>query len=119
MGRREIANYLIFQLRLSVSGCVLVSMFSRVRTICNRCERSVVNEASCSGCPVIATGRVGAAQELTALLNPPFISSHGDVDALAELLEVSLANPVLLAERGRAARQRMETCRSEKISPGP
>ncbi len=94
-------------------------MFSRIRTICNRCERSVVNEASCSGYPVIATGRVGAALEPIALLNPPSIYSYGDADALAELLEVALANPVLLAERGRAARQRMETCRSEKISPGP
>jgi hypothetical protein len=62
---------------------------------------------------------VGAAQELIALLNPPFIYSYGDVAALAELLEVALANPVLLAEPGRTARQRMETCRSEKISPGP
>jgi glycosyltransferase involved in cell wall biosynthesis len=78
-----------------------------------------VNEASCPGCPVIASDLVGAAQELIALLNPPFIFPYGDVDALAELLEVVLANPVLLAERGRAAGQRMETCQFKKISPGP
>jgi hypothetical protein len=52
-------------------------------------------------------------------MNPSFIYPCGDVDALAELLEVALANPVLLAERGRDARQRMETCRFEKISLGP
>jgi hypothetical protein len=38
-------------------------------------------------------------------------------DALAELLEVALANPVLLAERGRAART--GASRFEKVSLGP
>jgi glycosyltransferase involved in cell wall biosynthesis len=69
----------------------------------------VVNEASCCGCPVIASDRVGAAQDLIAPVNPSFIYPCGNVTALTALLKVVLANPVLLAERGRAARQRMDT----------
>jgi glycosyltransferase involved in cell wall biosynthesis len=69
----------------------------------------VVNEASCCGCPVIASDRVGAAQDLIAPVNPSFVYPCGDVDALTELLKVAVANPVLLAEWGHAARQRMET----------
>ena len=69
----------------------------------------VVNEASCCGCPVIASDRVGAAQDLIAPVNPSFIYPCGDVNALTALLKVVLANPALLAERGRIARQRMDT----------
>ncbi len=69
----------------------------------------VVNEASCCGCPVIASDRVGAAQDLIAPVNPSFVYPCGNVNALAELLKVAVASPVLLAEWGRAARQRMET----------
>src|SRR6266513_2124822 len=69
----------------------------------------VVNEASCCGCPVIASDRVGAAQDLIAPVNPSFIYPCGNVNALTELLKVVLANPVLLAEWGRVARQRMDT----------
>jgi hypothetical protein len=117
MGRTEIANYLIFQLQSSVSRCVLVSMLSRIRTICNRCERSIA-----LWLPRYRSDRVGAAQDLIAPVNPAFQYPYGNVhnaDAIAQLLEVALANPVLLAAWGRAARQRMETCRFEKISTGP
>ena len=69
----------------------------------------VVNEASCCGCPVMASDRVGAAQDLIAPVNPSFIYPCGNVNALTELLKVVLAKPVLLAEWGRVARQRMDT----------
>jgi glycosyltransferase involved in cell wall biosynthesis len=69
----------------------------------------VVNEASCCGCPVIASDRVGAAQDLIAPVNPSFIYPCGNIDVLAQLLKVALANPVAFREYGHAARQRMET----------
>jgi glycosyltransferase involved in cell wall biosynthesis len=69
----------------------------------------VVNEASCCGCPVIASDRVGAAQDLIAPVNPSFIFPCGNVGALAQLLKVFLANPAGFTEYGHAARRRMET----------
>ena len=69
----------------------------------------VVNEAFCCGCPVIASDRVGAAQDLIAPVNPSFIFPCGNVDALAQILKVALGNPVALTEYGHAARRRMET----------
>jgi glycosyltransferase involved in cell wall biosynthesis len=69
----------------------------------------VVNEASCCGCSVIASDRVGAAQDLIAPVNPSFIYPCGNVDALAQLLKVALADPVAFSRYGHAARQRMET----------
>ena len=55
--------------------------------------------------------RVGAAQDLIAPMNPSFLYPYGDVCPRG-VMEVALADPVLLAERGRAAR--METSRFEK-----
>jgi glycosyltransferase involved in cell wall biosynthesis len=46
----------------------------------------VVNEAMCCGCPVIASDRVGAAQDLVEPVAPEFIFPCGDIDALAGLL---------------------------------
>ena len=69
----------------------------------------VVNEASCCGCPVMASDRVGAAQDLIAPVNPSFIYPCGDVDALAGALRDALADPAVLSSYGRAARLRMET----------
>jgi glycosyltransferase involved in cell wall biosynthesis len=69
----------------------------------------VVNEASCCGCPVIASDQVGAAQDLIAPVNPSFIYQCGNVDTLAQLLKASLVNPMALTEYGHAARHRMET----------
>lgn len=69
----------------------------------------VVNEASCCGCPVIASDRVGAALDLIAPVNPSFIYPCGNVEALAQVLKGALADPVVLTKYGRASRQRMET----------
>jgi glycosyltransferase involved in cell wall biosynthesis len=69
----------------------------------------VVNEASCCGCPVIASDRVGAAQDLIASVNSSFIFPCGNVDALAQILKAVFVNPVALTEYGHAARRRMET----------
>jgi len=69
----------------------------------------VVNEASCCGCPVIASDRVGAAPDLIAPVNPSFIYPCGNVEALAQVLKGALADPVVLTKYGRAARQRMDT----------
>jgi glycosyltransferase involved in cell wall biosynthesis len=69
----------------------------------------VVNEASCCGCPVIASDRVGAAQDLIVPVNPSFIFPCGNVEALAQMLSAVLVNPASLTEHGHAARRRMET----------
>lgn len=68
----------------------------------------VVNEASCCGCPVIASDRVGAALDLIVPVNPSFIYPCGNVHALAQILEVTLADPAVLTKYGRAAYKRME-----------
>jgi glycosyltransferase involved in cell wall biosynthesis len=69
----------------------------------------VVNEASCCGCPVIASDRVGAGLDLIVPVNPSFIYPCGNVDALAQMLKVVVADPLVLTEYGHAARKRMET----------
>jgi glycosyltransferase involved in cell wall biosynthesis len=69
----------------------------------------VVNEASCCGCPVAASDRVGATADLIAPVNPDFIFPCGDVAALTELLQRALSNPIELAQRGRRALRRMTT----------
>ena len=69
----------------------------------------VVNEASCCGCPVIASDRVGAGLDLIAPVNPSFIYPCGNVHVLAQILKTILADPALLTKYGRAARKRMET----------
>jgi glycosyltransferase involved in cell wall biosynthesis len=69
----------------------------------------VVNEASCCGCPVVASDRVGAARDLIAPVDPTLIYPCGDVSALAGLLRNLLADRVRLRELRHAARRRMET----------
>lgn len=69
----------------------------------------VVNEASCCGCPVIASDHVGAAPDLIAPVNPSFIYPCGNIDALAKALKAVLADPGALAKYGAAARRRMDT----------
>lgn len=69
----------------------------------------VVNEASCCGCPVAASDRVGAARDLIAPVDPRLVYPCGDVPALAKLLAELYADPPRLKLLGRAARQRMAT----------
>jgi glycosyltransferase involved in cell wall biosynthesis len=77
----------------------------------------VVNEASCCGCPVAASNRVGAATDLIAPVNPDFIFPCGDVPALTELLQRALSNRTELALRGQDSLRRMQSwSASENIS---
>jgi glycosyltransferase involved in cell wall biosynthesis len=69
----------------------------------------VVNEASCCGCPVAASDRVGAAADLIAPVNPDFIFPCGDVPALTGLLQRALSDRSELARRGRDALRRMQS----------
>jgi glycosyltransferase involved in cell wall biosynthesis len=69
----------------------------------------VVNEASCCGCPVAASDRVGAAADLIAPVNPDFIFPCGDVSALTGLLQRALSDRTELARRGRDSRRRMQS----------
>src|SRR6267154_2512296 len=69
----------------------------------------VVNEASCCGCPVAASDRVGAATDLIAPVNPNFIFPCGDVSALTGLLRSALSDSIALARRGQDSRRRMES----------
>jgi glycosyltransferase involved in cell wall biosynthesis len=69
----------------------------------------VVNEASCCGCPVAASDRVGAAADLIAPVNPDFVFPCGDVPALTELLRRALSDPIELARRGQDSLRRMQS----------
>jgi glycosyltransferase involved in cell wall biosynthesis len=69
----------------------------------------VVNEASCCGCPVAASDRVGAAIDLIAPVNPDFIFPCGDVSVLTGLLQRALSDPTELAGRGDVALRRMQS----------
>ena len=69
----------------------------------------VVNEASCCGCPVAASDRVGATTDLIAPVNPDFVFPYGDVPALTELLRRALSDPTELARRGQDAIRWMQS----------
>jgi len=69
----------------------------------------VVNEASCCGCPVAASDRVGATADLIAPVNPDFVFLCGDVPALTELLRRALSDPSELARRGQDSLRRMQS----------
>jgi len=77
----------------------------------------VVNEASCCGCPVAASDRVGATTDLIAPVNPDFVFPCGDVPALTELLRRALSDPDQLARRGQDSLRWMQSWSSrENIS---
>ena len=69
----------------------------------------VVNEASCCGCAVAASDRVGAARDLIAPVNPDLIYPCGNIEAMAALLRRTLADRANLAQMGRAARRHLST----------
>jgi glycosyltransferase involved in cell wall biosynthesis len=69
----------------------------------------VVNEASCCGCPVAASDRVGATTDLIAPVNPDWVFPCGDVPALTELLKKALSDPSELARRGQDAFRRVQS----------
>src|SRR6267142_2429132 len=69
----------------------------------------VVNEASCCGCPVAASDRVGATTDLIAPLKPDVGGSCGGVATLTELLRRALFDPIELARRGQNALRRMQS----------
>jgi glycosyltransferase involved in cell wall biosynthesis len=69
----------------------------------------VVNEASCCGCPVVASDQVGAARDLVAPVNPDFVFPARDVNALTTLLQKILNNRLMLAELGRKAQIHMDS----------
>ena len=68
----------------------------------------VVNEAMCCGCPVIVSDRVGAARDLVVHGRTGFVYPCGEIQALAGILQQTLADRAQLCEFGRAARSRME-----------
>jgi glycosyltransferase involved in cell wall biosynthesis len=65
----------------------------------------VVNEAMLCGCPVVASNRVGAAQDLIAPVDPSFVFPCGDVPALSALLRQ------LYFDRARLQQFRAAGCR--------
>jgi glycosyltransferase involved in cell wall biosynthesis len=67
----------------------------------------VVNEASCCGCPVVASDHVGAARDLVAPVDPRLVYPCGNVDALAALLRNLSTDRKWLCELGRGAQQRI------------
>jgi glycosyltransferase involved in cell wall biosynthesis len=69
----------------------------------------VVNEASCCGCPVAVSDRVGAARDLVAPVNPQLIFPCGDIDALTRILRKCIVERERFSKAGRDAQTRMET----------
>lgn len=68
-----------------------------------------VNEAMICGLPVIASDRVGAAQDLIRQGETGFTYPCGDVDVLAGLIREALSDDERLRQMGQAARRRMQT----------
>jgi len=79
---------------------------------------AVVNEASCCGCPVVASDRVGAARDLIAPVDPGLIYPCGDLRALSTLLSKLCHDHRRLRELGRAAKDRMATWSTQDTAAG-
>lgn len=78
----------------------------------------VVNEASCCGCPVVASDRVGAARDLVLPAAPELVYPCGNVEALAAILAKLCSNRELLARLGLSFKQRMATWSPEHSVAG-
>ena len=68
----------------------------------------VVNEASCCGCPVAVSDRVGAGRDLVKPANPDLIFPCGDTGALKKILKSCVTEPEKFKMAGGLAKQRME-----------
>ena len=78
----------------------------------------VVNEAFCCGCPVVASDRVGAVQDLIAPVDPYLIYPSGDVGALSTLLSELCRDRGRLRELGLAAKDRMASWSPQDTAAG-
>jgi glycosyltransferase involved in cell wall biosynthesis len=78
----------------------------------------VVNEASCCGCPVVASDHVGAARDLVAPVHPSLIYPCGDLQALSTLLRDLCRDRAHLRELGLAARNHMAAWSPEHTVAG-
>jgi len=63
----------------------------------------------CCGCPVIASDRVGAGQDLIAPVCEDFIFPTGNVERLCEILNDALSDLPRLRELGRASTAHLAT----------
>jgi glycosyltransferase involved in cell wall biosynthesis len=78
----------------------------------------VVNEASCCGCAVAASDRVGATRDLVAPVDVRLIFPYGDVAALSALLTRLCGEPDELRRLGRTAQSRMDTWSFRQTTAG-
>lgn len=74
----------------------------------------VVNEAMLCGCPVAASDRVGASQDLVAPVCRDLIFHSGDIDALARILKDTAGNRPRLQSLAHAALARIQTWSLER-----
>jgi len=68
---------------------------------------AVVGEASCCGCPVVATDRVGASRDLIAPIDPRLVYPCGERETLASILRALSLDPERLSQLREAVRRRM------------
>jgi len=76
----------------------------------------VVNEASCCGCPVAASDRVGATNDLIAPVNPDFVFPCGAFPRSPNYYKEPISDPVNCQARGQSSLRRMESWSAVRIS---